>query len=83
MAAQLDTAKWRRIPVKRLRWMKEKLTAMVSDFETYYPGICGAADNCEISDPQMETVRNTWTALAEIDDWIARRVQGDRKDPRE
>lgn len=77
------TAKWQRIPVKRLRWMKEKLTAMVSDFETYYPGICRDGDNLDISDSQMETVRNVWTALAEIDGWIVARTQGLRKDPRE
>lgn len=79
----VNTAKWRRIPVKRLRWMREKLSAMVADFETFYPGICGDGDNLDVNDSQMETVRNVWTALAEIDGWITLRVQGERRDPRE
>lgn len=79
----MDTAKWQRIPVKRLRWMRAKLQTMVADFETYYPGICGQGDDLDLSDSQMETVRNVWTALAEIDGWITARTQGLRKDPRE
>lgn len=79
----VDTSNWKRIPVKRLRWMHAQLQVMVSDFEAHYPGICGDDDNGEISDPQMETVRNVWTAFAEIEGWITARVQGARKDPRE
>ncbi len=78
----MDTSNWKRIPVKRLRWMHSKLEVMVVDFEAYYPGICGASDDCQISDAQMETVRNVWTALAEIESWIVCRTQGERKDPR-
>jgi hypothetical protein len=79
----MNTAKWRRIPVKHLRRMKSKLETMVADLEAYYPGICGEDDDHEICDPQMETVRNVATALAEIGGWITMRTQGHRNDPRE
>ena len=68
------------IPVKRLRWMADKLSTMVWEFEQHYPGALQELVNGR-SDSMTETMRNVATASAEIDGWVEARTQGLRADP--
>lgn len=64
----------RRIPLQRLRTIRAQLDQVLADLESYGVGSAFLNEHSQWSSCDVETVRNLYTARAEIDGWITCRV---------